>query len=188
VAANPDLIQAFGEAGLRTVIIGLESFSNHELEGYNKLTSSDTNREAMNVLNRAGVDCYAAVITPPDWSDEEFKQAGDIMVDLGIKFVNLQPLTPLKGTDLEVDDADLVVDKEDFVRWDLAHVTIRPEKITLQRYYQNIKQLYERVILKPAHLLSHIKYSPRMQWRMIKGMIRVRRQYMERIMDTGPHA
>jgi len=50
------------------------------------------------------------------------------MNKLGIKFVNLQPLTPLKGTELEVNEEELVISRSDFVKWDLAHVTIRPEK------------------------------------------------------------
>ncbi len=185
VAANGDLIKAFHEVGLRTIIIGLESFSNQELSGYNKLTSSDTNRKAMEVLNETGVDCYAAVITPPDWAEEEFKQAGDIMLDLGIKFVNLQPLTPLKGTEVDVDESQLVLSRSDFARWDLAHVAIKPERLSLQQYYQNIMNLYERILFRPLHLLSHMKYSWRLQWRMFNGLRRVHRQYGKRILAAA---
>ncbi|MBK7159001.1 MAG: hypothetical protein IPH77_10695 [Ignavibacteria bacterium] len=96
---------------MRTIIVGLESFKDTELNEFHKQSDSNTNRRAMEVMNRYNVDCYAAVIISPSWSKEDFQKAGDIMLDLGIKFVNLQPLTPLKGIGLSVKDEDLVIKK-----------------------------------------------------------------------------
>ncbi len=188
IAANPDLIREFKEAGLRTVIVGLESFDDHELLDFNKQTSSDTNRQAMAVLNTYKVDCYAAVIVSPSWSAGDFRKAGDIMLELGIKFVNLQPLTPLKGTGLKVNEADLVIGRNDFVKWDLAHVAIRPEKMSLEAYYKNIRDLYLRIILHPKNLLSLLKYPLHMQIKLAKGLIKVKQQYRKKIMEVTKHA
>lgn len=188
IAANPDLIKEFKEVGLRTVIVGLESFEDIELIGFNKQTSCNTNRMAMTVLNKYKVDCYAAVIVSPSWSAGDFRKAGDIMLALGIKFVNLQPLTPLKGTGLQVNEDDLVIGRNDFAKWDLAHVAIRPEKMSLEDFYKNIRDLYLRIILHPKNLLSLLKYPLHMQIKMAKGLINVKRQYKKKIMDVTEHA
>jgi len=187
IAANPGLIKEFKEVGLRTVIVGLESFEDVELTGFNKQTSSNTNRMAMAVLNKYKVDCYAAVIVSPSWSAGDFRKAGDIMLELGIKFVNLQPLTPLKGTGLKVKEEDLVITRDDFAKWDLAHVAIRPEKMSLEDYYKNIRDLYLRIILNPKNLLSLLKYPLHMQIKMAKGLIKIKRQYRKKIMEVTEH-
>lgn len=188
ISENPELIKDFKEIGLRTVIVGLESFEDFELQGFNKLTDSNTNRLAMSVLNKYKVDCYAAVIISPSWSTDDFRKAGDIMTDLGIKFVNLQPLTPLKGTGLLVDDENLVIERTDYPKWDLAHVSIRPEKMSVEDFYRNILNLYQRIVLNPRNLISFLKYPFVMQLKMVRGMKKVRKQYKNKIMEIMENA
>jgi hopanoid C-3 methylase len=188
IAKNPDLIKDFKQVGLRTVIVGLESFEDNELIGFNKQTDSNTNKLAMSVLNRYKVDCYAAVIISPSWDFSDFKKAGDIMLKLGIRFVNLQPLTPLKGTGLIVNEENLVIDRHDYARWDLAHVTIQPDKMSLKEFYENIHDLYIRIIFYPKNLIRLLKYPIRMQIKMAKGMNNVKKQYKNKIMELADYA
>lgn len=188
IMANPELIKEFKEVGLRTVIVGLESFDNIELNSFNKQTSSDINKLAMAVLNKYKVDCYAAVIISPSWDLKDFQKAGDIMISLGIKFVNLQPLTPLKGTGLKVNEEDLVINRSDFAKWDLAHVTICPEKMSLEDFYKNILNLYLRIVQNPKNLFSYMKYPFYMQLKMARGMNKVKKQYKTKIMEITGHA
>jgi hopanoid C-3 methylase len=188
IAQNPELIKKFKEVGLRTIIVGLESFNDLELTDFNKQTNSNINRQAMEVLNKYNVDCYAAVIVSPTWDLKDFKNAGDIMLKLGIRFVNLQPLTPLKGTDIIENEENLVVGRNDFAKWDLAHVTIRPEKMNLKDFYENIYNLYIRIIYYPKNLVRLLKYPIHMQLKMAKGMNKVRNQYKIKIMELVSNA
>jgi hopanoid C-3 methylase len=188
IAKNAALIGKFREVGLRTIIVGLESFEDDELASFNKQTNRTINSQALQVLNQNKVDCYAAVIISPSWDKNDFKKAGDIMLNLGIKFVNLQPLTPLKGTGIHVSEKDLVVDRCDYAKWDLAHVTIRPEKMSVENFYKNILKLYLRIISNPKNLLSNLKYSLFMQIKLSKGMQRVRKQYKTVISKSVNHA
>jgi hopanoid C-3 methylase len=185
IANHPELIKEFKNVGLRTIIVGLESFNDIELIDFNKKTSDNINRRAMNVLNKYGVDCYAAVIVSPSWELADFRKAGEIMKSLGIKFVNLQPLTPLKGTDLAIGEEELVIPRNDYAKWDLAHVTIRPQKMRLEDFYKSILDLYLQIVLNPKNLISHLKYPLYMQLKMIKGMRRVKKQYEKRIMEIA---
>lgn len=189
IIKHPELIRDFRKAGLRTVIVGLESFKNEELLGFGKRTSRNTNEEALRILSRYGVDCYAAVILSPDWTEQDFQEAGDIMLSLGVKFVNLQPLTPLKGTGIDIAESELVIDRQDFPRWDLAHVSIRPKHMSLRSYYKQIFRLYERIVFHPKNLLYYARnFSPLMQWKLSRGLKRVRRQYMDRINHISEYA
>ncbi len=188
IAGHPDLIHDFKTVGLRTVIVGLESFEDHELDDYNKQTTRNINQLAMKVLNRSKVDCYAAVIVSPTWDHADFQRAGKIMLELGIRFVNLQPLTPLKGTGIEVSEEELVIDRGDYAKWDLAHVTMRPKHMTVKEFYMSILNLYLRILYHPRHLLLFLQYPLTMQIRMASGLLRLIKQYKQRIREVSDHA
>lgn len=185
IAEHPLLIKQLQKIGLRTVIVGIESFSDQELASFEKRTTASINESALAILKECGVDCYAAVITSPGWSENDFKEAGKKLLEMGIKFVNLQPLTPLKGTGIDAAEENLVISREDYPKWDLAHVTIMPQKMSVSSYYTNLMNLYERIMFHPKNLFSHfIHYPLYMQWKLAKGLYRVHKQYRERIKNT----
>jgi radical SAM superfamily enzyme YgiQ (UPF0313 family) len=182
IIENPGIIKAFQQEGLRTVIVGLESFKDSDLEAFNKKTSRNINEEALRVLHQNGVDCYAAIITSPDWTEADFKLAGDKMLQLGLKFINLQPLTPLPGVGFSIPESDLVISRKDFHLWDLAHVAIHPSHMSLEQYYRNILKLYDRITFNPKTVFKlMVKYPLYMQWRLARGLFKVRKQYLSMI-------
>jgi len=188
IASHPEIIRDFKEVGLRTIIVGLESFKDVELEGYNKKTNKGINIQALNVMNQYHVDCYAAVIIAPHWDKSDFNKAAETLRKLKIKFVNLQPLTPLKGIQLDIDERELIIDRTDFARWDLAHVVIKPDNMNIADYYRNILNLYEKIILNPRNLLGHLKYPLRMQLKMARGVHKVQKQYRTMISNNNNYA
>jgi len=185
VARNPDVIREFKTVGLSTVIVGFESFFDEELAQYKKGTTASANREAMNVLRTNGIDCYATVIIPPQWDNRRFAECGAIMKSLGIHYVNLQPLTPLPGTGYDLRAARLVIGRGDHARWDLAHVTLRPEHLTVPEFYRAIIDLYNEVLFQPAILMAYLRHYRLSQiWKMTVGTWRVRQQYLGKIREA----
>lgn len=189
IAHNPDLIQNFCAAGLKTVIVGFESFFDHELEQYNKHIDAKTNEEAMKILNFYGIECYATIIISPDWDQDAFAYCKEKIKNLGIHYVNLQPLTPLPGTGYQVNDGELIIPHSDFPKWDLAHVTIRPQKMSVPDFYQNIVKLYNSTLFQPKFLIDYLKkYNALRLWKMMKGSFLVWRQYLQKIREAKRHA
>lgn len=185
IAAHPALMGRFRDAGLRTVIVGLESFSDAELARYEKGIDAATNREALRVLRRHGIDCYATVIVPPHWDHADFDRCGRELVSLGVKYVNLQPLTPLPGTGFAPPPGALLLDRRDWARWDLAHVAIRPTRMSEADFYRSLLALYHRVLFRPSVLLDHLRRQGlRQLWRMAVGSARVERQYHGKIREA----
>jgi radical SAM superfamily enzyme YgiQ (UPF0313 family) len=177
IARNPDVIQRFRDTGLRTVIVGFESFSDAELARYHKQADAASNAQAMAVIRRLGLDCYATVILSPDWGPDEFRAAGRKMRNLDIRFVNLQPLTPLPGTETVVPDSDLVISRKDFAKWDLAHVTVRPTRLSVADFYGELIDLYVATLYRPEVLWRHARQPVRMIAKMLAGTWRVAEQY-----------
>lgn len=185
IAAHPGLIGDFRAAGLRTVIVGLESFSDDELARYEKGIDAATNREALRVLRRLGVDCYATVIVPPHWGRADFDRCGRELAAAGVKYVNLQPLTPLPGTGQEPPAGQLLLDRRDWARWDLAHVAIRPAQMSEAAFYREVLRLYHKVLFRPSVLVDHLRRQGVAQlWKMAAGSARVERQYRDKIREA----
>ncbi len=148
VANNPDVIKRFKECGLRAVIVGLESCDSKQLENYNKRTGVTINEEAVRILTENDVECYGTFITGLDWDKNDFKALGKWIKKLGIVFINLQPLTPLRGTELyEKYKDEFIIREDEFEKWDLAHLVVKPEKISVRKYYWYTMMLYYKIMV-----------------------------------------
>ncbi|MFH1808820.1 MAG: radical SAM protein [Pseudomonadota bacterium] len=184
IARNPAILRRFRSQGLRTVIIGFESFRDQDLDGYNKRTDFSLNVEAMRLCRELGIDVFATIVVPPSWTREDFAFHGTKFKQLGIQYVNLQPLTPLPGTGLHVEDRDLLLAPGDFERWDLAHVAVRPQHLSVAEFYQQLIKLYMVTLYQPRYLRSYLKYPRRMMGKMLAGTWRVRRQYLDKLREA----
>jgi radical SAM superfamily enzyme YgiQ (UPF0313 family) len=182
IAKNEDVIAEFKSAGLRAVIVGLESCRAEELARMNKRTDVATNEDAVRVLARQGVDCYATLILGLDWTAADFDRLGDWLRGLGLIFVNLQPFTPLPGTGLHEAYRDrLSVPREAYEQWDLAHLVVAPTRMPPAEYYRRILKLYRQVTLRPSVLwMLARRYGVWPNLRLLAGAMRVARQYRRR--------
>ena len=179
IADNEDVMARFVACGLRAVIVGMESFKNEELDGYGKRLAAETSERAAAILNRVGVDCYATLILRPEWDDQDFRDLSAWLRRLGIHFVNLQPLTPLPGTSLLARfEKELIIPREEFAKWDLAHLCIAPQKLSAGQYYARILRTYSEVCLSRASLAHFIaRYGVIRCLKLVPGLLQISAQY-----------
>lgn len=194
IAENPDLMRRFASLGLRTVIVGIESFSDDELKKYNKGTSASLNEHALAVLRSCGIDCFATVILGIDWTVADFDLLTKKLIELKVRYVNLQPYTPLPGSPPSsqtavVDDSRLLYRRDDYHCWDLAHVTVRPGNMTVAEYYRQIIRAYRRVLFQPRIIINYfLTYSPRLLLKMLIGSYRIQKQYRQKMKEAQNYA
>ena len=181
IVKHTDLLRRFKKLGLRTIIVGFESFNNEELASLNKNTSNKINEATMNVLNSLEIDCYASIIAMPGWSAEDFNFITRKLISLKVRFLNIQPLTPLLKTDIDFDDSKLIISRDEFPKWDLAHVVVQPTSMSVKDFYKNILSMYESILLRPANILHHLKYPLIIQLKLFKGVLKVKKQYRQKL-------
>jgi hopanoid C-3 methylase len=184
IVAHPDVMEQFKACGGRSVIVGLESCQGSELEQFNKKSSVEVNEEAVSLLARLDIDCYGTLILGMDWDKENFRQLRRWLRRLGLVFVNLQPLTPLPGTELfDEYKSDMIIPRSDYAKWDLAHLVLQPTRMTQAAYYWQIITLYYAITLRPSSIITClVKYKWRENLKMALGAGRVGRQYIARLM------
>jgi hopanoid C-3 methylase len=189
IAKNPDMIYELAVIGLRTVIVGFESFSNKELDLYNKNISVEMYNETMKVLYRNKIDCFATIIISPEWDKQDFRNMVKAVKKLRIHFVNLQPLTPLPKTGVSLPESQLIIDRSNYDKWDLAHITVQPTKLTVPDFYNEILKAYNSILYDPKVLWKYLtSYRPVMLIKMLLGGVKVSKQYRQKIREARQHA
>lgn len=183
IAANEDVIKEFKKVGLRAVIVGLESCDSNELVDYNKKTNVMINEEAVSVLHKYDVECYGTFILGLDWTKEDFNALHKWIKKLGLVFVNLQPLTPLRGTELyESYKKDFIIKEDEYEKWDLAHLVVKPSKISVRKYYWYTMMLYYKVTVNPKSAIYMIKkYGLHDTLKLSYGAFKVNIQYLKKL-------
>ncbi len=185
IASNEDVIRRFKEVGLRAVIVGLESCDSNELLDYNKKTNVKINEEAVSILKKYDVECYGTFILGLDWKKEDFRALGKWIKKLGLVFVNLQPLTPLRGTELyEQYRKSFIVKEEEYEKWDLAHLVVKPTNISVRKYYWYTMVLYYMITANPKSAWYMIKrYGFHDTFKLSIGAFKVNLQYLKKLIS-----
>ena len=183
IAANEEVIAMFKSVGLRAVIVGLESCDSNELNNYNKKTQVATNEKAVAILKKYDVECYGTFILGLDWTKKDFNALAKWIKKLGLIFVNLQPLTPLRGTDMyESYKDDFIVREDEYEKWDLAHLVVRPTNISVRKYYWYTIVLYYKITVNPKSAFYMIKkYGFKDTLKLSVGAFKVNLQYFKKL-------
>ena len=187
IAGNEDIIRDLKTIGLQAVIVGIESVRAGDLKDYKKGTSVEINEKCIKILESLDIELYATLIIPMDFTKKDIKELTSWLRDLNVKFVNLQPLTPLPGTDIfDRYEKALLVEREDFEVWDMAHVVLKPDHMTIRAFYGEILKAYYRVVMRPKHLVRLIKkYGIKANIKMLAGSSFVTLQYAQKIIRSS---
>ena len=185
IAANEDVIKRFKEVGLRAVIVGLESCDSKQLDDYNKRTNVAINEKAVGILKKYDVECYGTFILGLDWTWDDFNALYKWIKKLGLVFVNLQPLTPLRGTDIyEKYKPRFIVREDEYEKWDLAHLVVRPDNISVRKYYWYTMVLYYRITANPISGWYMVKkYGLHDTLKLSIGAVAVNNQYWKKFIE-----
>lgn len=188
IAQNLELMKRLKSIGLRAVIVGLESYSNKDLDNYNKNSEIGASIKCINLLNELDIDCYGTFIIGLDWKRADFKSLRRFIVNNKLQFVNLQPLTPMPGTTVHASsDKAWIVKTNDYAKWDMAHLVLPPKYLSIRRYYFEIVKLYYQVTLRPAMVIKALKKYPlKENIKLTLGANKVMWQYIVRIIKGQP--
>jgi len=183
ISENKDIMLDLRGIGLQAVIVGIESVRSKDLEAYNKRTTKEINEGCIKILKELDIELYATLIIPLDFTKDDFRELTAWLKSLDVRFVNLQPLTPLPGTDIfDSYLSDLLVERKQYEVWDMAHVVLRPEFMSIRKFYGELLFAYYRVIIRPKHLAVLIKkYGIISNLKMLVGSSFVSFQYIQKI-------
>ena len=144
VAANPDIVEALADIGFRYFLVGLEAINEEELEGYNKKTSPDMNRECVRVIQRTSAHIIALMIAPLDATKDYFEDLYRWIVENKLKYVTVSIFTPIPGTALYEQYKDKLT-TTNIEEWDFLHLVLEPTHMSRREFYIEYNRLFIRL-------------------------------------------
>jgi hopanoid C-3 methylase len=184
IAGNEDVILELRDVGLSAVIVGVEASDQEQLNTYNKKTTISDNENALSILQKLGIECYATVILGVDWTKEDFNKLYSFIKQNKLIFVNLQPLTPMPATPyFEKYKEQLLIPYDQHEKWDMAHLVISPTKLSVRQYYIEIFKLYYKITLNPRSIgIMFKRYGVKSNLKLSLGAMKISVQYLKKIM------
>lgn len=185
ILENTEEITHFAALGLKAVLVGYESFSETELQQYKKKSSLKESLDAASILKKIHVDCWASFIAHPDWNKQDFKNLRKFIYKLKPENTTISPLTPFQTLPLHKTYKErLLYSKDNYGIWSFGNVTIRPLKLSLRQYYNEmfLTILYVNLFTnRPLHMLK--RYGLKNVIRLLKGALKVSARYKKQIND-----
>lgn len=146
IVKKPDLVEKWAEIGMKSVIIGFESFRDEELVSINKHCSVNQNNEAINILIKNNVTVSGHFIVNPNYSEEDFKALGDYVEEMKIDEPVFCILTPLPGTVLYEEKKNILT-TNNYELFDLIHAVL-PTRLSINDFYRQYAELYKRFYVR----------------------------------------
>lgn len=140
IVNNPELFAKWAQAGLDSVLVGLESIFNDDLESYHKKISEEIARKCVKILHDNNIEIRANFIIKPDYTLEKFRRVRESIFELDIDRPTFAVLTPFIGTDEYVKVKDeLIFHNPEF--YDCYHTLVKTT-LPLKTFYKEFADLF----------------------------------------------
>lgn len=157
IARNPDLVELWARVGLKRVRMGLESYSDAELEGMTKRNSVEQNDAAIRILKRNQILTEGLFIVGLNYTEKEFGELGSYISSREIEVPNITLATPMPGTP-EFESKKAFIRHKSFEYFDFQHA-ITETRLDIRRFCQLYGQLLLKVQRPPHEQIRHIGLS-----------------------------
>ena len=141
---------------------------------------------AVRVLEENGMCCYSGLICGEDWTKADFDTLIAYLSTFRHPMVNIQPITPMPGTPLfESYPYPIVVSREEYAKWDMAHVVFQPQNMSRRAFYYHIIRAYIKTAAsKPQRIFIRQTYGRKIYRRVRRGATKIFFQYLK-LMISG---
>jgi len=140
ISKHPDLIAAWKDVGLETILIGFEAATQEQLDAVSKGATVEQNERTIEILNDLGIHMWGAFIVDPQFTQEDFQALKRYREEKGIIYPQFTVLTPLPGTDLFEQREDELVTR-DYRLFDALHAVL-PTRLPREAFYRHFASLY----------------------------------------------
>jgi radical SAM superfamily enzyme YgiQ (UPF0313 family) len=175
IVRHPNLVEKWRDVGMELLLLGLEACDDQALKEMRKRTTTEMNRNAIEICHANGVEVAAYLIVDPAFDHEDFRHLSDYVEQNNLTHPVFTILSPFPGTDLY----NMVKDNlltEGFELIDFFH-TVLPTKLPLDEFYEEFLGLYRRAypfknfiksiaqrkaVLSPRAILMNVRMRKRM--------------------------
>lgn len=135
----------YKRAGIIAVDMGMESALQKRLDDFNKGTTTEQNKRALDLLRENDIISIVQVLVgSPDETRESLLETNVRIKEWNPDLLNFYYITPFPWTRMGREQDRFIVER-DLAKWDYRHPVIKPEKISMEEM-QNICNWFKFVI------------------------------------------
>lgn len=163
IARHPELVALWARVGLKRVRMGLESYSDTQLDGLTKCNSVENNDTAISILKKHGVFTEGLFMIGLDYTEKEFGELAHYIKSRKIEVPNITVYTPMPGTtEYEEVKSRLLYQDSEYFDFQHATLTTRLDLKTFCRLYGKLLLNVQRPPQEQVQLIGMRRFIQRM--------------------------
>ncbi|MFA4872715.1 MAG: radical SAM protein [Patescibacteria group bacterium] len=142
VAKNPWLLEKWASAGLVEAWIGIDGFSDKQLEAYKKEDTTTSHAKAINICRQNAVSVHGTSMINQNFTQDDFDHLLNYTsMELGLTSCHFFVLTPFKGTVLyeRTNPNNLLTDNSD--HFSLRQTVLKPHHMSVEEFHRRYADL-----------------------------------------------
>lgn len=144
IVRDKDMLRKYRRAGILHVYIGVESVTQDTLDKFNKNLQVEISREALCLLNDAGMITETSFVLGAPWETKEsIAQTLTLAQYYNPDFAHFLALAPWPYADLNA-SMKPYIKTQDYSKYNLVEAVIEPETMTIQDVNEAIVQCYKK--------------------------------------------
>jgi anaerobic magnesium-protoporphyrin IX monomethyl ester cyclase len=151
------LLPKMKEAGVFLICLGVESYSDQELEDYRKGASLAQAKEAIALIKQHKINTWSFFMLGNPWHDEQdFQRMLDYAMHLDPTIAIFSLVTPMPGTAFyQKMLAQGRIEEFDWSRYDMAHPVLRSDHFTRQQLLDHLDNCYTVYYKRAGKIIRH---------------------------------
>lgn len=182
VVNHPELIARLSAAGMEMLLVGFESVREDKLKNWNKRSTLELNRRAIEILQRNQVRVISYFVVDPDFEKKDFEALRQYVDEMDLLAPIFTILVPFPGTNLYAQQAKNI-HYADYRLFDFFH-TVFQTRLPLPEFYEQFALLYERAYAKERQL-AHV--PPNVPPAILENMAKEFEEVFRRIRSLASH-
>lgn len=160
--AGEEYVKLMKRAGIKTVMLGVESFDDAKLRAMHKHHNESDSEKVIRMLRKNGIIIYAFGMAKPELDDaESIKQQFDKLKEVGVTYADMTIETPVPGTTYWEKCKDKLIamknGEPDWDRWTFLSAVIPTKYLKPKDFEYHVQKNMKRFYSIPRALNQFVK-------------------------------
>lgn len=148
IIRDRDIIWKYKKAGILFVYIGVEATNKKRLDQFKKNIKFKESREAIRIINEAGIISESSLILGmPDETKETIQETFRLAREYDSDFMHFLMIAPWPYADI-YRDLEPYIEERDYSKYNLVEPIIRPKEMTRDELFKEMLNCYKNYYMK----------------------------------------
>jgi len=144
IIRDQDILEKYRRAGVLFIYMGVEATNNQRLEVFRKDIRFEDSKNAIRMINEAGMISESSVILgTPDETPETIRETFELAREYGPDFMHFLMLAPWPYADM-YEDLKPFIEEWDYSKYNLVVPVIKPKNMTRDEVFREVLNCYRR--------------------------------------------